>query len=119
MIITDTTTVNQTLTSILAKDSMIAVDMTDVKQLFGDNPKLRMMKIAGNTVDDVVAKLKADLAEIGGCPKNILAAYVSMSLRMSDLEILSELTESAGKYKRTLIFETEPDGEIVLYFFFE
>ena len=119
MIITDTTTVNQALTSILAKDSMIAVNMTDVKQLFGDNPILRMMKIAGNTVNDVVAKLKADLSEIGGCPKKILAAYVSISLRMSDLEILSELTESADKYKRTLIFEKSPAGEIVLYFFFE
>lgn len=118
MIITDTTTVNQALTSILAKDSMIAVDMTDVKQLFGDNPILRMMKIAGNTVDDVVVKIKADFAEIGGCPKKYLAAYVSMSLRMSDLETLSELTESAQKFKHTLIFETEPEGEIVLYYFF-
>ncbi len=119
MIITDTTTVNQALTSILAKDSMITVDMTDVKQLFGDKPKLRMMKVAGNTVNDVIGKIKADFAEIGGCPKKILAAYVSMSLRMSDLEILSELTESADKFKRTLIFEKSPAGEIVLYFFFD
>ena len=119
MIITDTTTVNETLTSILAKASMITVDMTDVKQLFGDNPKLRMMKIAGHTVDDIIVKLKAGFAELGGCPEKYLAAYVSMSLRMSDLERLSELTESADKYKRTLIFEKSPAGEIVLYFFFE
>ena len=45
---------------------MITVDMTDVKQLFGDNPKLRMMKIAGHTVDDVVDQLKAGFAELGG-----------------------------------------------------
>lgn len=119
MIITDTTTVSETLTSILAKESMISVDMTDVKQLFGDDSTLRMIKVVGNTVDDVVGKLKADFSELGGCPQKYLAAYISISLRMCDLEILSELTESAGKYKRTLIFETSPDGEIVLYFFFE
>jgi len=119
MIITDTTTVNEILTSILAKDSMITIDMKDVKQLFGDNPQLRMMKISGDTVDEAIIKLKADLAEIGGCPEKYLAAYVSRSLHMSDLEMLSEVTESANKYKRSIIFGTEPDGKIVLYFFFE
>lgn len=118
MIITDTTTVNETLTSILAKDSMITIDMKDVKQLFGDNSSLRMMKIAGDSVDDVIIKLKADLTEIGGSPKKYLAAYVSRSLRMSDLETLSEVTNSASKYKHTFIYEAQPEGKIVLYYFF-
>lgn len=118
MIITDTSTVNQALTSILAKESMITIDMKDIKQLFGDNSSLRMMKIAGDSVDDVIIKLKADLTEIGGCPEKYFAAYVSMSLRMSDLETLSEVTNSANKYKHTLIYETYPEGKIVVYYFF-
>ena len=118
MVITDTTTVNETLTSILAKDSMITIDMKDVKQLFGDNSSLRMMKIAGDSVDDVIIKLKAGLTEIGGCQEKYFAAYVSMSLRVSDLETLSEVTNSASKYKHTLIYETQPEGKIVVYYFF-
>lgn len=118
MIITDTSTVNQALTSILAKESMITIDMKDIKQLFGDNSSLRMMKIAGDNVDDVIIKLKADLTEIGGCPEKYFAAYVSMSLRVSDLETLSEVTNSASKYKHTLIYEPQPEGKIVLYYFF-
>lgn len=118
MIITDTTVVNETLAAILAKQSLIAVDANDVKQLFGDNPKLRMIRVAGNTMDEVVPQLKEDFTHIGGCPKNYLAAYVSMTLLMRDLETLSELTEAVGEYKQTLIFETEPEGEIVLYYFF-
>lgn len=118
MIITDTTIVNEALADILAKESMIAIDAKDVVRLFGDNPKLRMMKVCGNTVDDVIINLKKDLAEIGGCPEKFLAAYVSMILRMSDLELLGELTDSAGNYKRTIIFETAPEGNIVLYYFY-
>ena len=118
MIITDTTTVNETLTSILAKESMITIDMKDIKQLFGDNSSLRMMKIAGDSVDDVIINLKADLTEIGGCPEKYFAAYASMSLRVSDLEVLSEVTNSASRYKHTLIYETHPEGKIVVYYFF-
>lgn len=118
MIITDTTVVNDTLASILAKESMIAVDVNDVQHLFGDSPRIQMIKVAGNAIDDVIIKLKEDFTHIGGCPEKYLAAYVSMILRMSDLETLSQLTESASNYKRTIIFDSEPEGEIVLYYFF-
>lgn len=118
MIITDTQIVNDSLKAILAKDSMIAVDAEDIARMFGENPQLQMMKIAGDIIEEVVLNLKEGLSEMGGCPQKYFAAYVSMTLRMQDLEMLSEITASAAEYKRTIIFETEPEGEIVLYYFF-
>ena len=119
MITTNTQLSKETLEALLAKDSMISVDMHDVRKMFGEGPKLRMMQIAGNTIDEVVAAIQEEFAALGGCPKEYVAVYVSMCLKMSDLEILSELTDGADRYKRTIIFETDPAGEIVLYFFFE
>lgn len=118
MILTDTTIVNETLAVILAKESMIAVDVRDIKRLFGDAPQLQMIKVAGDTVDEVVAKLKEVFSEIGGCPDTFFAAYVSMILRISDLEALNQVSENASNSKRTIIFETDPEGAIVLYYFF-
>lgn len=119
MITTNTQLSKETLEALLAKDSMISVDMHDVRKMFGEDPKLRMMKVVGGDIDEVAASVKEEFASIGGCPRNYVAAYVSMILKMSDLELLSEITDGADRYMRTIIFEKDQDGEIALYFFFE
>ena len=119
MITTDTKLSKETLENLLAKGSMISVDMNDVRKRFGEDPKLRMLQIAGDNIDEVVSATEKEFAALGGCPKKYVSVYVSMCLKMSDLETLSELTDGADRYKRTIIFETDPAGEIVLYFFFE
>lgn len=119
MISTDNKLAKETLETLLAKGSMISVDMNDVRKMFGEDPKLRMLQIAGNDIDEVVSATKEEFAALGGCPREYVTVYVSMCLKMSDMEILSDLTDGADRYKRTIVFETDPAGAIVLYFFFE
>ena len=120
MIITDNTVVNDTLAAILVKESMIiSLDQRDVNRLFGENPSLRLLKVAGNSIDEVVPAVKEDLAAIGGCPAKLLSAYISMSLRMNDLAVLNDLFSEVERRKHTIIFEDDPAGAIALYYFFE
>ena len=95
MVITDSLTVLNTLDNLLDnKECYIAVDRNDIVKLFGAQPKLRMIQVAANTVDEVISLLKQDIAIIEGPPKNCFAAYISMDLKMSDLERLGSVTDS-------------------------
>lgn len=119
MIVSDHKTVQDTLSEILNKECPIAVDRSDLRRLFGEDPKLRMIQVTADSVDELVPLLKQDIASIGSLPDNCFAAYVSMKLKMSDLELLADLFEPAGRFKRTVIYERSPLGDFVLYFFFE
>ena len=123
MVITDSLTVLNTLDNLLDnKECYIAVDRNDIVKLFGAQTKLRMIQVAANTVDEVISLLKQDIAKIEGHPKNCFAAYISMDLKMSDLERLGSVTDSDPNIqcmKRTIIFEKSPLGDFLLLLFFD
>lgn len=123
MIITDNSAVQKALDDILDnKEGYIIVDRKDIIRLFGEHPKLRMIQVAANTVEDIIALLKQDIAEIGGFPQKCFAAYISMDLKMTDLELLGSITDNEPnlqRMKRTVIFEKSPLGDILLLFFFD
>lgn len=119
MIITDKETVPGTLDELLNKECYIAVDRKDLQRLFGDDPELRMIRVSADSVEDLVPVLKQDFESVGGVPDKLFAAYVSMDLKMSDFQLLSEITGPAAQFKHTIIFERSPLGAVVLYFFFE
>ncbi len=119
MIVTDTKIVQETLDKLLDKKSYIAIDQKDIQFLFGENPKLRMIQVAANSVNELVPLIEQDLASIGGLPDYSLAVYVSMDMKMSDLELLEDITKDASKCKRAVIFEKNPLGAFMVYCFFE
>lgn len=123
MIITDNSAVQKALDDILDnKEGYITVDRKDIIRLFGEHPKLRMIQVAANTVEDIIALLKQDIAEIGGFPQKYFAAYISMDLKMTDLELLGSITDNEPnlqRMKRTVIFEKSPLGDILLLYFFD
>lgn len=119
MIILDHNIVQDSLNDILSKESFIAVDRNDIQRLFGEDPKLRMIRVSANSIDELVPLLKQDLASVGDLPDNCFAAYVGMKLKMSDLELLANAFEPAGRIMRTLISEKSPLGDFVLYYFFK
>lgn len=119
MIITDKETVQGILNELLNKECYIAVDRKDIQRLFGEAPELRMIRVAADSVEDLVPELKQDFEFIGGLPDKLFAAYVSIDLKMSDFQLLSEITAPASQYKHTIIFERSPLWAVVLYFFFE
>jgi hypothetical protein len=119
MIATDTKIVQETLDKLLDKKSYIAIDQKDIQFLFGENPKLRMIQVAANSVNELVPLIEQDLASIGGLPDKCLTVYVSMDMKMSDLELLEDITKDASKCKRAVIFEKNPLGAFMVYCFFE
>lgn len=119
MIVTDTKIVQETLDKLLDKKSYIAIDQKDIQFLFGENPKLRMIQVAANSVNELVPLIEQDLASIGGLPDKCLTVYVSMDMKMSDLELLEDITKDASKCKRAVIFEKNPLGAFMVYCFFE
>ena len=119
MIVTDTKIVQETLDKLLDKKSYIAIDQKDIQFLFGENPKLRMIQVAANSVTELVPLIEQDLASIGGLPDKCLTVYVSMDMKMSDLELLEDITKDASKCKRAVIFEKNPLGAFMVYCFFE
>lgn len=119
MIITDKETVLGTLNELLNKECYIAVDRKDIQRLFGEEPELRMIRVSADSVENLVPVLKQDFESIGGVPDKCFATYVSMGLKMSDFQLLGEITEPASQNKHTIIFERSPLGAVVLYFFFE
>ncbi len=119
MIVTDTKIVQETLDKLLDKKSYIAIDQKDIQFLFGENPKLRMIQVAANSVNELVPLIEQDLASIGGLSDKCLTVYVSMDMKMSDLELLEDITKDASKCKRAVIFEKNPLGAFMVYCFFE
>lgn len=119
MIITDKEAVTGTLNDLLNKECYIAVDRKDIQKLFGVVPELRMIRVTADSVEDLVPELKQDFESVGGVPDKLFAAYVSMDLKMSDLQLLSKITEPATQFKHTIIFGRNPLWAVVLYFFFE
>ena len=119
MIVTDTKIVQETLDKLLDKKSYIAIDQKDIQFLFGENPKLRMIQVAANSVTELVPLIEQDLASIGGLPDKCLTVYVSMDMKMSDLELLEDITKDASKCKRAVIFEKNTLGAFMVYCFFE
>ena len=119
MIITDKKTVDNTLEMLLNKVGSISVDRQDLQSLFGNEPKLRMMQVAADSIDELLPFMKQEIASIGGLPDKCLAVYVSMDIKMSDLEILEEITKVPNQRKRAVIFEKSPLGAFLVYCFFE
>lgn len=119
MIVTDTKIVQETLDKLLDKKSYIAIDQKDIQFLFGENPKLRMIQVAANTVNELVPLIEQDLASIGGLPDKCLTVYVSLDMKMCDLELLEDITKDASQCKRAVIFEKNPLGAFMVYCFFE
>ena len=119
MIITDKKTVNNTLDILLNKVCSIAVDRQDLQSLFGDNPNLRMMQVAADSIDELLPLMKQEIASIGGLPDKCLVVYVSLDMKMIDLELLEETANNASQCKRTVVFEKSPLGAFLVYYFFE
>lgn len=119
MIITDNKIVQDTLDKILDKESYIAIDKEAIQNLFGKDPKIRMIQVAANSINELIPLLNQDFESIGGIPDKSLAAYVSMDLKMSDLEMLSDITRSASHIKQTIIFDKSSHGRFMVYFFFK
>jgi len=119
MIITDKKIVDLNLNILLDKVSSISVDRQDVQGLFGDNPNLRMMKVVADSIDELLPLMKQEIVSIGGLPDKCLAVYVSMDLKMSDLELLEDITKDLSQCKRAVVFERSPLGAFLVYCFFE
>lgn len=119
MIITDKKIVDLTLDILFDKVSSISVDRKDLQSLFGDNPSLRMMKVAADSIDELLSLMKQEFASIGGLPDKCLAVYVSMDMKMSDLELLEDITKDASQCKRAVVFERNPLGAFMVYCIFE
>ena len=119
MIITDKKTVDNTLEILLNKVGSISVNRQDLQCLFGDDPKLRMMQVAADSIDELLPFMKQEIASIGGLPDKCLAVYVSMDMKMSELELLEDITKDASQCKRAIVFENSPLGSFLVYFFFE
>lgn len=119
MIITDKKTVDNTLEMLLNKVGSISVDRQNLQSLFGNEPKLRMMQVAADSIDELLPFMKQEIASIGGLPDKCLAVYVSMDMKMSDMEILEDITKDASQCKRAVVFEKSPLGALLVYCFFE
>ena len=118
MIVADTKIVQESLDKLLDKKSYIAIDQKDIQFLFGENPKLRMIQVAANSVNELVPLIEQDLASIGGLPDYSLAVYVSMDMKMSDLELLEDITKNASQCRRAVIFDKSPLGDFLVYYIF-
>lgn len=119
MIITDKKIVSVNLDILLDKVSSIPVDRQDLQNVFGDNPNLRMMRVAADSIDELLPLMKQEFASIGGLPDKCLAVYVSLDMKMSDLELLEDITKDASQCKRAIVFEKSPLGDFLVYCFFE
>ncbi len=119
MIITDKKIVDLTLDILLDKVSSISVVRQDLQNLFGDNPNLRMMRVAADSIDELLPLMKQEIASIGGLPDKCLTVYVSLDMKMCDLELLEDITKDASQCKRAVIFEKNPLGAFMVYCFFE
>ena len=119
MIITDKKIVDINLDILLDKVSSISVDRKDLQSLFGDNPSLRMMQVAADSIDELLPLMKQEITSIGGLPDKFLTVYVSLDMKMSDLELLEDITKDASQCKRAVVFEKNPLGAFLVYCFFE
>ena len=119
MIITDKITVQDTLDKIIDKECYIAVDKRDIQDLFGEDPQIRMIKVVANSINELIPLVNKDFKSIGILPDKILVVYVCMDLKMSDLELLEDITRSASHFRRAIILEKSSRGRFMVYYFFK
>ena len=118
MIITEKKTVQDTLNKVLDKECYIAIEKEAIQNLFGNDSQIRMIQVAANSINELISLVNQDFESIGDLPDRILAAYVSMALKMSDLELLTDIIRSASHIKQTIIFDNSSHGKFVVYYFF-
>lgn len=119
MIITDKKIVQDTLAKIIDKECYVAVDKRDIQDLFGENPQIRMIQVAANSINELMPLVKQDFKSIGNLPGKILVVYVCMDMKMSDLELLEDITRSASRFRRAIILENSSHGRFMVYYFFK
>ena len=119
MIITDKKIVQDTLDEIIDKECYVAVDKRDIQDLFGEDPQIHMIQVAANSINELIPLVKQDFKSIGNIPDNILVVYVCMDLKMSDLELLEDITRSASHFRRAIILEKSSRGRFMVYYFFK
>lgn len=119
MIIIDKKIVQDTLGKVLDKEFFIAIDKRDIQDLFGEDPQIRMIQAAANSINELIPLVNQDFKSIGNIPDRILVVYVCMDLKMSDLELLEDITRSASRFRRAIILENSSHGRIMVYYFFK
>lgn len=119
MIIIDKKIMQDTLGKVLDKEFFIAIDKRDIQDLFGKNPQIRMIQVAANSFNELIPLVNHDFKSIGNIPDRILVVYVCMDLKMSDLELLEDITRSASRFRRAIILENSSYGRIMVYYFFK
>ena len=119
MIITDKQIVQDTLDEIIDKECYVAVDKRDIQDLFGENPQIRMIQVAANSINELMPLVKQDFKSIGNLPDKIFVVYVCMDMKMSDLELLEDITRSASHFRRAIILENSSHGKYMVYYFFK
>ena len=117
MIITDKQIVQDTIEEIIDKDCYVAVDKRDIQDLFGEDSQIRMIQVAANSINELIPLVKQDFESIGGLPDTVLVVYVCMDLKMSDLELLEDITRSASHFRRAIILENSSHGRFKVYYF--
>lgn len=119
MIITDEKIVQDTLDEIIDKESYVAVDKRDIQDLFGEDPQIRMIQVAANSINELIPLVKQDFESIVGLPDTVLVVYVCMDLKMSNLDLLEDITKSASRFRRAIILENSSRGRFMVYYFFK
>ena len=119
MIITDKKIVQDTLDGITDKECYVHIDKRDIQDLFGKDPQLLMIQVAANSINELIPLVKQDFKSIGNIPDKILVVYVCMDLKMSDLELLEDITRSASHFRRAIILEKSSRGRFMVYYFFK
>lgn len=119
MIITDKKIVQDTLDEIIDKECYVAVDKRDIQDLFGEDHQIRMIHVDANSFNELIPLVKQDFKSIGNLPDKILVVYVCMDLKMSDLELLEDITKSASRFRRAIILENSSHGRFMVYYFFK
>ena len=119
MIITDIQIVQDTLDDIIDKECYVSVDKRDIQDLFGEDSQIRMIQVAANSINELIPLVKQDFISIGNIPDKILVVYVCMDLKMSDLELLEDITKSASRFRRAIILEKSSHGRFMVYYFFK
>ena len=119
MIIVDKKIVQDTLDKVLENKCYIAIDKKDIDDFFGKDPQLRMIQVTANSINELIPLVNQDFKSIGNLPDKILVVYVCMDLKMSDLELLEDITRSASHFRRAIILEKSSRGRFMVYYFFK
>jgi len=111
--------VQDTLDKIIDKECYAAINKKDIQDLFGEDPQIRMIQAAANSINELIPLVNQDFKSIGNLPDKILVVYVCMDLKMSDLDLLEDITRSASRSRRAIILEKSSHGRFLVYYFFK